>query len=117
MLLLFALVDKLQSALKAPRKYQPASSSSSAASSAAASAATGGGSSGAASTSSDEWLARMKVRLQRYDQPLLKELTTVLGDFEDELLPAADATELLDAMGWLGDVMGESPDANTWLAL
>ena len=63
------------------------------------------------------WLARMKVRLQRYDQPLLKELTTVLGDFEDELLPAADATELLDTMGWLGDVMGESPDANTWLAL
>ena len=56
-------------------------------------------------------------RLQSHDQPLLKELTTVLADFEEELLPAADATEMLDVMGWLGDVLSESADADTWLGL
>ena len=100
MLLLFALVDRLQAALKAPRDYHAGHTK--------VSSSEGG---------TDESVARVKERLQRYDQPLLKELVAILNDFEEELLPAADATELLDAMGWLSDVLGESPDANTFLSL
>ena len=40
-----------------------------------------------------------------------------LRDFEDEMLPAADATELFDVLGWLGDVLADSPSADAWLGL
>ena len=96
-LLLFALVDKLQSALKDPRKYHtPAPPHEDGA---------------------DAWLALFKARLRAHDQGLLKELVSVLGEFEEELLVAADGTEIFDVLGLLGDVLAEAPSVDAWLGL
>ena len=38
-------------------------------------------------------------------------------EFESELLVAADATELLDVLGLLGDVLREAASADEWLGL
>ena len=59
----------------------------------------------------------MRERLQRHDQMVLKELVQALRDFEEELLVAADATELFDAAGVLADVLAESASADAWLGL
>ena len=42
---------------------------------------------------------------------------TILSEFEEELLPCSDAAEVLDVMGVLPEVLGQSTDANTWLGL
>ena len=95
MLLLFAMVDKLHAVFKEPRPYHPRS----------------------ASGDGDEWVPLMRERLQKYDQGVLKELTQLLRDFEDELLPAGDATEVFDVLGVLSEVLNEAPSADAWLGL
>jgi len=98
MLLLFALIDKLHGAFKEKRPFHKRS----------------GDSSGA---DGDEWVSVMRERLQKHDQAVLKELSQLLRDFEEELLPAADATEFFDVLGILGDVLNEAPSADAWLQL
>ena len=100
MLLLFALLDKLQDILKGPRSYQPSGGG-------------GGGAGGGDEAAGESWVALMRERLQRHDQMVLKELVQALRDFEEELLVAADATELFDAAGVLADVLAEPTSTNT----
>ena len=112
MLLLVALMDRLHSALKDKRPYHTASADDAASASAATAPGSGGG-----ADPPPEWVGVMKTRINKYDQNLLKELSTILSDFEDELLPCGDAAEVLDVMGVLPEVLAESTDANTWLGL
>ena len=99
-LLLFAVVDKLHSILKEARAFHPRSDAS-----------------GAAPEGADEWVGLMRERLQRHDQSVLKELTAMLREYEEDLLPAADATEVLDVLGVLAEVLRDAPSADTWLGL
>ena len=81
----------------------------------------GGAGSGSADASSggggDEWVAGTRERLLKHDQDVLKELTSLLSEFEDELLPSADAAEVLDVLGLLGDVPSGAASADAYLGL
>ena len=122
MLLLFAIIDKLHAVFKESRSYQPRGSGGG---SAAGGSAAGGGKASAAAdadesgggSGSDEWVGAMRERLQKHDQSVLTELVQTLRDYEEELLPAADATEVFDVLGVLGDVLGEASSADAWLGL
>ena len=59
----------------------------------------------------------MRERLQKHDQAVLKELADLLSTFEEELLPAGDATEIFDVLDLLGAVLAEAPSADAWLEL
>jgi len=81
-LIYFALVNRLQSILKEPRPWQAAPAD-------AADAA---------------WAARTRERLRRHDQAVLAELSSLLREYEQELLAFADFGEALDVVGMVREV-------------
>ena len=123
MLLLVGLIDRLQAALKKPRKWHPQSSAGGSGGGGGDGGGDGGSEGDAVAASGEQgapptWVAPMRERLRRHDQLLLKELVSdVLSDFEQELLTAGDAAEMFDCMGILPEVLQQTADVDTWLGL
>ena len=76
-LLFFALIDRVQSFFK------PESAKS------------------ADGADADGWVAVMHERLRKQDQSLLGQLTQLVREYEEELLPAESASEIFDILGVL----------------
>ena len=124
-LLFFALVDRLHSILKPPAASLAEAADGGTPTSAAADegggAAGGGGGGGggvgspAAERPTGGWVAAMRTKMQTQDQAVLKEMAGLLGLFEEELLPAADASEVFDVLGLLGLVADAGGNANALL--
>ena len=79
--------------------------------------AEGGEEEGGEGRGGEEWVRAMRHRLRMHTQPVLKEMEgTVLREFEEEMVVAADADELMDAMGVLGEVLdGGAKSGEEWL--
>jgi len=96
MLCFFGLIERLHDVFKGARSWQPA----------AATEAVAG---------EEAWIPSMRERLRQCDQQVLKELTSLLREFEDEMLQISDFQEFFDVLGVLPEVLAAAPSCDDFV--